>query len=82
MSTARESRARSLLKGITWRILGTLDTMLLSYFFIGDIKIAAAIGGTEVLTKLVLYYFHERAWLLLPPGTIRKTYRSLGFGKK
>ena len=82
MSTSRESRVRSLLKGITWRILGTLDTTVLSYFFIGDVKVAVAIGGTEVLTKLVQYYFHERAWLMLPPGSIRKTYKKLGFGKK
>ena len=82
MAETRESRLRSLLKGITWRILGTLDTMVLSYIFTGNMKVAFAIGGTEVITKLGLYYFHERAWLLVPPGSIRSVYKKLGFGKK
>ncbi|MAJ76180.1 MAG: hypothetical protein CBD78_04150, partial [Candidatus Thioglobus sp. TMED218] len=38
------------------------DTMLISYFITRSLKIAAAIGSIEVLTKMVLYYFHERAW--------------------
>ena len=67
----KESRTRSALKGVTWRIVGTLDTILLSYLFTGNIKIAAAIGGTEVITKILLYYLHERAWQLAPQGTIR-----------
>jgi uncharacterized membrane protein len=56
--------------------------MVLSYIFTGNLKVAFAIGGTEVITKLGLYYFHERAWLLVPPGSIRSVYKKLGFGKK
>ena len=54
--------ARHLAKTITWRIVGTIDTMILSGLITGDWKIGMAIGGTEVLTKMVLYFFHERLW--------------------
>lgn len=54
--------ARHLAKTITWRIVGTIDTMVLSGLITGDWKIGLAIGGTEVLTKMVLYFFHERLW--------------------
>jgi uncharacterized membrane protein len=54
--------ARHLAKTITWRIVGTIDTMVLSGLITGDWKIGLAIGGTEVLTKMVLYFLHERIW--------------------
>lgn len=62
----KESHLRSVIKGITWRILGTLDTMLISYIITGNTKMAVSIGGLEVFTKLVLYYLHERAWQVAP----------------
>ena len=56
------TRRRSLAKTISWRVLGSLDTMLLGYIFTGSIAIAGSIASTEVITKIVLYYFHERGW--------------------
>ena len=56
------ARKRHILKTITWRIVGTLDTMILSWIITGSLKVGLAIGGVEVITKMVLYYFHERAW--------------------
>jgi uncharacterized membrane protein len=50
---------------------GTVDTMVISMIVTGSIKLAATIGLTEVVTKSVLYYLHERAWLKIPYG--RKT---------
>ncbi len=58
----RESHPRSVLKAISWRTLGSIDTLLLGLLFTHDIKAAGAIAGTEVFTKIGLYYFHERAW--------------------
>ncbi len=58
----REAHSRSFAKAMSWRILGSIDTFLLSWFFTGNPKAAGAIATTEVLTKLVLYYLHERAW--------------------
>ena len=55
-------KKRHLAKAITWRIVGTLDTMLLGWFISGDFKVGASIGLLELLTKMVLYYVHERAW--------------------
>jgi uncharacterized membrane protein len=59
---------RSLVKAFSWRVTGSIDTMLLSWFFTGDLTVAAAIGLTEVATKMVLYYLHERAWNRIPLG--------------
>ena len=53
---------RHILKTISWRIIGTLDTMLLSWFITGSWKLGLTIGGVEVITKMVLYFLHERAW--------------------
>ena len=56
------SYKRHILKTISWRIIGTADTMILSWIITGSWKWGLAIGGTEVITKLLLYYLHERAW--------------------
>lgn len=58
----KESNSRSIAKAISWRTLGTLDTFLLSWLITGEWHLAAAIGGTEVITKMLLYYWHERLW--------------------
>lgn len=54
--------ARHLAKTISWRIIGTIDTMLLGWLITGNLKLGLAIGGTEVVTKMFLYFLHERAW--------------------
>lgn len=56
------SYKRHLIKTITWRILGTLDTIIISWVITGSAAIGAAIGGVEVFTKMILYFLHERAW--------------------
>ena len=57
-----DSNLKSLAKTVSWRIVGTLDTMLISYFITGELAMALSIGSVEVVSKMVLYYFHERAW--------------------
>ncbi len=57
-----ERPARSLLKAVSWRVTGSLDTILLSWIFTQQLTIAIAIGSTEIVTKIVLYYLHERIW--------------------
>jgi len=56
------SYKRHILKTISWRIIGTIDTMILSWVISGSWKLGLTIGGVEVITKMVLYYLHERAW--------------------
>jgi len=59
---AKVSYKRHLAKTITWRIVGTTDTILLSWLITGDPLIGLKIGLVEVVTKMVLYFLHERAW--------------------
>ena len=56
------SRKRSAFKTMTWRVLATTDTFILSFFITGNLVFAGSIASIEVLTKLVLYYWHERLW--------------------
>lgn len=58
----KDSHIRSLVKGISWRIIGTIDTIVISYFVTGTFTKALGIGLTEVITKVLLFYFHERVW--------------------
>ena len=56
------SKKRSFFKTLTWRVLATTDTFVLSFFVTGNLAFAGSIASIEVLTKLVLYYWHERTW--------------------
>ena len=58
----RESRKRHMAKTITWRGVGTADTMLLSWVITGNPLVGVKIGLSELLTKMILYYLHERVW--------------------
>lgn len=55
-------KTRHILKSITWRLVGTIDTVILSWFITGNLEIGLKIGGVEVITKMILYYYHERIW--------------------
>lgn len=57
-----ERKRRSILKAISWRIIGTLDTFLISFLITGKFKFAISISGIELLTKFSLYFMHERIW--------------------
>jgi|TARA_B100001142_G_scaffold327203_1_gene384293 uncharacterized membrane protein len=62
------TKKRSLVKTITWRVIATTDTFILAWLFTSDEVIAASIAGLEVVTKLILYYMHERGWSSLQWG--------------
>ena len=53
---------KSFVKTISWRIIGTIDTMVISYLITGELSYALSIGSIEVFSKMILYYFHERLW--------------------
>tara|TARA_R100000234_G_C4941584_1_gene153203 strand:+ start:151 stop:360 length:210 start_codon:yes stop_codon:yes gene_type:complete len=63
------TKLRSLLKTLSWRIVGTLDTMALGWLITGDCLVGLKIGALELITKFVLYYLHERVWLRSTFGT-------------
>tara|TARA_B100001250_G_scaffold375996_1_gene363972 strand:- start:443 stop:856 length:414 start_codon:yes stop_codon:yes gene_type:complete len=58
----KETYKRSFLKTFTWRIVASLDTALLTWLFSGDVLTGIKVGGMEIVTKLFIYFFHERAW--------------------
>ena len=62
------TKKRSLVQTITWRVIATTDTFILAWLFTSDEVIAASIAGLEVVTKLILYYVHERGWSSLQWG--------------
>lgn len=53
---------RSLAKTVSWRVVGTIATVIISYIITGTLALAFSIGIIELISKLVLYFFHERAW--------------------
>ena len=63
-----ETHARSLAKAISWRATGSLDTFVVAFVITRSPKIAVSVALTEVITKILIYYFHERAWALVPWG--------------
>ena len=67
-----EKPYRSVVKTVSWRAVGTLDTIIISYFITGNLAMAASIGSIELVTKMILYYFHERAWNKIPFGKIKE----------
>jgi len=61
-NTSQENIKRSILKTISWRVVGTLATVVISYLVTGTLALAFSIGGIELVSKMVLYFFHERTW--------------------
>ncbi len=79
----RESRLRSVLKALSWRILATTTTGLIAYCLLRSgtsenssdaAKTALSIAAVEFVFKFVIYYLHERAWQLVPRGVIRNIF--------
>ena len=59
---------RHVAKTITWRIVGTLDTMVIGWLITGNPVTGLKIGGIEMFTKMILYFIHERIWFKLNLG--------------
>jgi uncharacterized membrane protein len=57
-----EKPLRSVAKAFSWRFIGTLDTLIVSYVLTGEIGLATSIASIDFITKLLLYFFHERIW--------------------
>jgi len=63
-----DKHTRSLVKALSWRLTGSLDTMIISFVVTGRLTIALSITGVELFTKVGLYYVHERIWDRIPSG--------------
>jgi len=68
-----EHISRSVAKGISWRIVGSIDTFLISWLISGHAAVAGGIASMEVITKIFLYAAHERAWLRVQWGKAEAT---------
>ena len=73
MHLKNESRFKSLIKGISWRIIGTIDTLFVAFIITGDTVKSLSIGGIEIFTKIFLYYLHERLWSRISVRMWKKT---------
>lgn len=60
--TGHATAKRSLMKTVSWRTIGTIDTIVITRFVTGSWSAGAAVGGIELFTKMFLYYLHERGW--------------------
>jgi len=78
MSDRADKPVKSLLKAVSWRIVGTIDTMVISYIVTGKITLAFTIGSVEVVTKTILYYFHERIWAHIHRLRFKGDFKSYG----
>jgi uncharacterized membrane protein len=67
---------RSLIKAVSWRLTGSVDTMIISFLITGRIKWALTISGVELFTKVGLFYVHERLWDKLAFGRVRESEKS------
>jgi uncharacterized membrane protein len=65
---AIEKPFRSVVKSISWRIIGTLDTIVIAWFVTEKVGLALTIGSIELVTKMLLYFLHERAWNIIKWG--------------
>ena len=61
---------RSLIKTITWRVIATLDTFFISWLITGKLVFAGAIASLDILTKMFLYFLHERGWAKIKWGRL------------
>ncbi len=65
-----ENKKRSIVKAASWRLLGTMDTFIIIFFVTGTFKFAISVSAIEVITKFVLYFFHERLWNKIKYGRV------------
>lgn len=64
----KEKARRSFAKAVSWRILGTITVIVVTYLFTYDVQLALNIGVIDVLANIVLYFIHERIWNLIDWG--------------
>lgn len=61
-SHTRETNFRSLVKTLTWRLIGSTSAATISYIITGSILVASSIGISHMIVNSILYWLHERIW--------------------
>ena len=72
----KESHFRSILKGLTWRVIASAAIFIITYMTTGEMNTAVKVTSIEFPVKLLLYYLHERGWQAIPRGSIRSMFKS------
>ena len=65
-----DTRSRSLVKALTWRLLASLTTVVIVLLLSGELELALTVGGVEAIAKLIVFYGHERAWSFVRWGRL------------
>ena len=63
-----DSSSRSLAKAVSYRVLGSAVTALIVLLFSGSLKVSLGVGALDMLSKIALYFLHERLWNYIPYG--------------
>jgi uncharacterized membrane protein len=63
-----DSSSRSLAKAVSYRVLGSAVTALIVLVFSGSVKVSLGVGALDMLSKIALYFLHERLWNHIPYG--------------
>lgn len=74
-SSIKDSNKRHLLKTFSWRAIGTMDTIIFAWIITGNPLAGLKIGGFEVITKMLLYFFHEKLWYRINFGLNQRNRR-------
>ncbi|RKY40455.1 MAG: hypothetical protein DRP76_01890 [Candidatus Omnitrophota bacterium] len=82
MMGEKDSHYRSIIKALSWRVFATVATILIVFFFTRKIILSLGVGAVEIVVKLILYYFHERIWAVIPFGKNKHPLSSLPVRKR
>ena len=66
-----ESHKRSIAKTISWRVVATIVTGVVTYLLTGRLDFAVTVGLADTLVKFFIYYAHERMWTRILYGKVR-----------
>ncbi len=81
VGAAREAHLRSFAKAVSWRFVGSMDTFILSFLVTGNAVWAVSIASAEAVTKILLYYLHERVWRMIAWGREDATHHAHAVAK-
>jgi uncharacterized membrane protein len=77
-----DSHKRSVAKAISWRLGGTLATMLIVFIFTRKVTVTVGVGFFDLIAKMVIYYLHERVWEKIKWGKVKHPLEELAVKKE
>ena len=71
-SNFKKAYQRHLIKTFSWRAIGTITTLIIAFIITGNSLTGFKIGIVETITKMILYYLHEKVWYKISFGLIKR----------